>query len=105
MDIRLTIESLYQQDAEYDQVDVAIELTDISKSGIGFISPEDLPLNFYFNGQVILDEEKKFYGVMKIIRKFETEGDLYQYGCEFVGLADILTGCLDDYEKEIEQKG
>ncbi len=101
--MELNIESLYKQDEEYDAHNVAIEFTDISKTGIGFQSHSDLPLGFYFNGQIMIDDEKKFYGVMKIVRKAE-DGQTYHYGCEFVGLADILSGCLDDYERELEEK-
>ncbi len=99
IDMKLNIESLYKQDEEYDEKNVAIEFTDISKSGIGFKSFVDLPLGFYFNGRIELDDDKKFYGVMKIVRKEERDNQ-YHYGCEFVGLADILSGCLDDYDME-----
>ncbi len=101
--MELNIESLYKQDEEYDGSNVAIEFTDVSKTGIGFEAHADLPLGFYFNGQIVLDDEKKFYGVMKIVRK-DQKNDVYHYGCEFVGLADILAGCLDDYERELEEK-
>ncbi len=101
INMTLNIESLYKQDEEYDAKNVAIQFTDISKSGIGFESHSDLPLGFYFNGKIELDDEKKFYGVLKIVRKVES-GDSYHYGCEFVGLADILSGCLDDYENGID---
>ncbi len=101
VNIKLMIETLYKQDAEsLDDVNENIVVTNISKSGIGFISEHDMPLEYYFNAKIIIDDEKYFFSVLKIIRKMD-EADHFNYGCEFVGLADILSRSIDDYEKEI----
>ncbi len=101
-DIRLRIESLYKQDNIEIIKDIEdIELTDISKSGIGFKSVDELPLGFYFNARITFNEKRYFYCVIKIIRRGKKETE-FQYGCEFVGLADVLSNMVDDYGTEIK---
>lgn len=101
VDITLRVETLYKQDnVKLEAVNETIEVTNISKTGVGFISLTELPLGFYFNARITIDDEKFFYSVLKIIRK-DVEGDHWHFGCEFVGLADVLSGCIDDYEKEL----
>lgn len=101
VDIKLKIDSLYRQNNEkMDDVEEYIEVTNISKGGIGFNCKDDMPIGYYFNAEIVIDNEKHFYSVLKILRRME-EGDGYYFGCEFVGLADILSGVIDEYEDEI----
>lgn len=98
--LKLVVDSLYKQDhVELNNIESEIEIHDISKSGIGFISKADMPMEFYFNAHIVLDEDKRFFGVLKIIRKSEVE-DGFDYGCEFIGLADILSNVIDEYDME-----
>ncbi len=102
VEIKLTIESLYRQNNEsLDELNESIVVTDISRTGLGFMSSAELPMDYYFNARIEIDEERKFYGVMKIIRKVQDEDGAFHFGCEFVGMADILTGCIDDYQDEL----
>lgn len=95
--ISIRIESLYKQDhVKIDNVNEDITVTDVSKTGVGFASRHDLPLNYYFNAKITFDKEKFFYSVLKIIRIAEEDG-VFEYGCEFVGLADILATTVDEY--------
>jgi len=101
VDIRLFIEFLYKQDhIKLDNINEDIVVTNISKTGIGFVCNHDLPLGFYFNAKIVIDDEKFFYSVVKIVRKEDWPEGPY-IGCEFVGLADVLSGCIDEYEKEL----
>ncbi len=102
--ISLKIESLYRQDHDVlDNINESIVVQNISKTGIGFEASHELPLNYYFNAHITIDDEKHFFGVLKIIRKDEEDGK-YFYGCEFVGLASVLSSYIDDYQKEIEDE-
>jgi hypothetical protein len=101
--ITIKIESLYKQDnVEIDNINEDIVVTDVSKTGIGFSSAHELPLNYYFNAKIVFDEEKFFYSVLKIIR-IGQEDKLYHYGCEFVGLADILATTVEEYGESTEE--
>lgn len=95
--ITLRIEELYKQDnVKIENLNEDFKVVDLSKSGAGFICKQELPLDFYFNAKITIDQEKHFYTVAKIIRVVEEQPGQYHYGCEFVGLADILSGIIED---------
>lgn len=96
INLKIIVDELYKQNNEIiDNVNEEIEVTNISKTGLGFVSKSDLPIGFYFNARISISDEEKFYGVLRIIRKREIE-DSIEYGCVFVGLADILSSCIDN---------
>ncbi len=98
---KINIESLYRE-GELESIDISseIKITNISRSGIGFISEIELPKNHYFNCKLAIDEDRMFYCVLRIIRSIKTnEG--FDIGGEFVGLGDILGHQIDDYVNEI----
>lgn len=104
---RVTYNAVINIDQVYNQEQIIkgtrefpVEILDISKGGIGFIAKEELPLNFYFNAKIDLGNGKQFYSVLKIMRVENVEGG-YNYGCEFTGLADILSLYIDEFEQEV----
>lgn len=99
----ISIESLFRSgDQQPIKINTNIIVTNISKSGIGFISESELPLDHFFNSKVVIDTERMFYCVLKVIRS-QKINDGYQIGCQFIGLADILGHHIDDYILEIEK--
>ena len=100
--LELNISELFKQDYELiPDINEGIEVKNISKSGIGFVCSHELPLNYYFDANIQLSEDKHFYAVLKIIRAEKQEGK-YFIGCEFVGLADILSARVDLYGEELK---
>ncbi len=99
--LELTISSLFKQDYELiPNINESIKVNNISKSGIGFICEHELPLDYYFDAKIQLTSDKYFYAVLKIVRMDKIEGG-YSVGCEFVGLADILSMRVDMYGDEL----
>jgi len=102
--LELMISSLFKQDYEQiPDINESIEIKDISKNGIGFTCKHELPLNYYFDAKIQLSDDKFFCAVLKIVRVDKQE-DNYFVGCEFVGLADILSTRIDSYASELEEK-
>jgi hypothetical protein len=100
--LELTISSLFKQDYELiPNINESIKVKNISKSGIGFICGHELPLNYYFDAKIQLTTDKYFYAVLKILRMEKAEGGFF-VGCEFVGLADILSMRVDLYGDELD---
>jgi len=98
----INIDEVYNQDKIIKvNREFPIEIVDISKGGIGFITTEELPLNYYFNAKIDLGNGKLFYSVIKIMRIEDTDKGI-NYGCEFTGLADILSLYIDEFENEIK---
>lgn len=99
----LEISSLFRQDNEQiANVDAPIDVINISRGGIGFISNRELPIGFYFNARIQLnndDAESAFYCVVEIIRRQPAEGGRIEYGCQLIGFPSVLNYIFDDLEK------
>lgn len=99
--LELTISSLFKQDYKLiPDINTHIEVIDISKSGLGFTCDHELPLGYYFDAKVQLSEDNYFFAVLKIIRIVKKD-DKFFVGCEFVGLADILSNRVDKYDESL----
>lgn len=106
VDLKLNISKLFKQDNEaITNIDAPIEVTDISKGGIGFISSATLPVGYYFNAKICLgDDDSILYTVVKIVRSHISDNYSFNYGAEFVGLSPILNFIFDDYETYLNNK-
>lgn len=97
----LVVSTLFNQDQCELEIDSPIEVTDISKGGIGFTSRSILPVGFYFNAALNLDGKNSIlYCVVRIIRCEALEDDEYSYGCEFIGMAPVLDYIFDNLEMQ-----
>lgn len=105
--LELVVSKLFKQEAVATvDLNEPIQVVDVSRLGIGFVSGNDLPLNFYFNAKLELGSpENSLYCVVKIIRKAAPKEDgTISYGCEFVGLAPVLGSIFDEYEKTLTEE-
>jgi hypothetical protein len=105
--LELVVSKLFKQEASATvEVNEPIHVMDVSKLGVGFVSANDLPLNYYFNAKLELGSpENSLYCVIQIIRKMppKEDGTIF-YGCEFVGLAPVLGSIFDEYEKSLTEQ-
>ena len=101
--LALEISELFNQDNNIIRdLNTEIHVFDISKAGIGFTSPAFLPEDYYFNATITLGStNQKVLTVVKILNRVETDGNLYRYGCEFVGLAGIFDKIFKIYEHSL----
>ncbi len=99
--LELVVSKLFKQEAAASvEVNEPIQVVDVSKLGIGFVTTNDFPINYYFNAKLELGSpENSLYCVVQIIRKQPKEDNLISYGCEFIGLAPVLGTIFDEYEK------
>lgn len=103
--VTLTLEicNLYKQDyVQVSDLHAPIEVVNVSQTGIGFRTKSVLPIGYYFNASINLGTEDTLHSVVEIIRSKE-DGDEIIYGCEFVGMADVLSYVFDDYDKRIQE--
>ena len=100
--IELELSSVFRQDNDKVELEATpIELTDISKSGIGFVTKGKLPMGYYFNAKINLgDSPSSLYCVVKIVREQVIDSETTKYGCECVGFPSILNYIIDDYEQK-----
>ena len=104
--LELVVSKLFKQEATATiEINEPIHVMDVSKLGIGFVTSNDLPLNYYFNAKLELGSpENSLYCVVQIIRKLPREDGSISYGCEFVGMAPVLGTIFDEYEKSLTEE-
>ena len=101
--LNLEISSLFKQDnVKVKDIEAPITVVDISRGGIGFHSVSRLPIGYYFNACLKINEDNnaRLYCVVKIIRAAELEHNMISYGCEFIGLAPVFSYIFDELEQD-----
>ncbi|MBQ8413350.1 MAG: PilZ domain-containing protein [Lachnospiraceae bacterium] len=101
--LKLEVSNLFKQDGiKIDSIDTEIEVFDISKAGIGFMSESQLPVNYYFNATLEFENtEEIILSVVKILYVTPIGESGFRYGCEFVGLPSMYHHIFDEYAKTI----
>lgn len=100
--LELNVSSLFKQDnVRVSNINSPITVVNVSKSGIGFTSASVLPKGYYFNAALCLgSHDETIYCVVKIVRcQPVSDSDEYFYGCEFVGMPNILMYIFDEFEE------
>ncbi len=103
--MRLEISSVFKQNnVHVGNLKAPIEVIDISKYGIGFISKSVLPIGYYFNSRLQFENENDDLNcVVRIVRRTQKEGYTI-YGCEFVGMSPVFDYIFDDVERDYISK-
>ena len=106
VDMHLEISSIFKQNnVHVSNLNAPIEVIDISKYGIGFVSASILPIGFYFNSRLQFEDEKDCINcVIRIIRRFQRDDGMTVYGCEFVGMSPIFDYVFDKDERDYIKK-
>ena len=76
---------------------VHVEVTDISRSGIGFKSNQELEIGTYYDTKIQIWTKEVVDAVIEIVRRQDTEGE-YQYGATFIGMTDTDALKIDIYQ-------
>ncbi|MCM1286724.1 MAG: PilZ domain-containing protein [Clostridium sp.] len=97
--LKLEVSNLFKQDGiNIDALDAEIEVFDISKAGIGFMSASKLPVDYYFNATIeFVGTDEIILSVVKILYETPIGNAGYRYGCEFVGLPSMYHHLFDEY--------
>ncbi len=74
-----------------------VEITDVSRSGLGFISRQELALGTYYNAKIQIWTKEVIDVVIEIVRR-EKVDDMYRYGCIFIGMTDADALKIDIYQ-------
>lgn len=98
----LEVSSLFKQDnVHVKNINAPVEITDVSRSGIGFVTKSVLPIGFYFNSRLEFENKNDSLNcVVKIVRREQNDDGTTFYGCQFIGMPSIFDYIFDDIEKE-----
>ena len=104
--MHLEVSSIFKQDnVHVSNINAPIDVINISRRGIGFVSKSVLPIGFYFNSRLEFEDEKDCLNcVVRILRRNKNDDGTTTYGCEFVGMASVFDFVFDDAERYYESK-
>lgn len=100
--MHLEISSVFKQNnVHVSNINTPIEIIDISKYGIGFVSRSVLPIGFYFDSRLKFEDKRDSINcVVRIVRRKQRDDGLTVYGCEFVGMSPVFDYIFDDTERD-----
>jgi len=84
-----------------------VNVLNLSRSGIGFLSREKLELNSFFDAKIKIWTGETLNVVIKIVREAEgkdVKSERYHYGGTFVGMTSVNALKLDIYQMLQEQE-
>lgn len=76
---------------------VSIEITDVSKSGIGFECREQLQVGEVYESFLTIWTKEVIHAILRIVR-IELKGRTYSYGAVFVGMPDTESARIEVYQ-------
>lgn len=76
---------------------VHVDVTDISRSGIGFKSQQALDINTYYDAKIQIWTKEVVDAVIEIVRREEKDG-AYNYGGIFIGMTETDSLKIDIYQ-------
>lgn len=101
--IKLSISNLYKEDTNtIMDLDLDVEVIDISSKGIGFVSQCILPVGYYFIANLELTPElPQIITDVRVIRSAAIDKNTYRYGCEFVSISPSVQDMLDEFAESL----
>lgn len=76
---------------------IHVDVTDISRSGIGFKCERVLETGTYYDAKIQIWTKEVINVVLEIVRRAESENG-YRYGSTFVGMSDTDALKIDIYQ-------
>lgn len=96
LDVKIQLERLDEEGVttlKYVHVDV----TDISRSGIGFTCAKELEVGSYYDTKIQIWTKEVVDAVIEIVRREDASGE-YHYGAVFIGMTDTDALKIDIYQ-------
>ncbi|MCR5715912.1 MAG: PilZ domain-containing protein [Lachnospiraceae bacterium] len=81
--------------------EAVIEISDVSKTGIGFISTERLEINSTYEAYLRIWTSDVLHAFLRIIRieNAEDSENVYHYGATFVGMPELDASKISIYQQ------
>lgn len=93
LDSKLLIKSLNDNPQE-----VAIEVTDVSKTGIGFICDTPLTIGTVYEAYLTIWMKERLHIFLEIIRMDKLDENRYNYGAIFIGMPEMDSKRIETYD-------
>lgn len=83
------------QDGQAEEVD--IEVTNVSKTGVGFACKEPLEIGAVYESYLTIWTKEVLHAFLEIIRIEKNEENTYDYGAIFIGMSETDAGRIETY--------
>ena len=94
----LTSRLIIKQLDSNQKKEVSIEVTDVSKTGVGFACTEALNIGAIYEGYLTIWTKESIHAFMEIVRIIKEE-DTYCYGAIFVGMPEMESKRIEIYQQ------
>lgn len=91
---RLLIKRL---DQDNEEGEVNIEVTDVSKTGVGFRCEEALEIGSVYESFLTIWTKEVLHSFIEIVRMEKKEGGVFFYGAIFIGMTEIEASRIETY--------
>ena len=78
--------------------EIDIEVTDVSKTGVGFICPEQLQIGTVYESFLTIWTKEVLHAFMEVIRALDREDGTHEYGAIFIGMSEVDASRIAAYE-------
>lgn len=81
-----------------EQEEVSIDVVDVSKSGVGFISSEVLMIGSTYESFLTIWTKEVLHAFLQIVRIEMKENGYFFYGATFIGMPEVDASRIEIYQ-------
>ena len=82
--------------------EVGIEITDVSKTGVGFNAPKALEIGAVYESYLTIWTKEVIHAFLEIVR-IEKKGNMFVYGAIFIGMTEMDAARIEVYQTVEEE--
>jgi len=79
------------------RTEVGIEVTDVSKTGVGFVANQALNIGEVYESYLTIWTKEVLHAFLQIVR-IELKGNQYSYGAVFIGMPEMDAARIEVYQ-------
>lgn len=83
--------------------EVSVEITDVSKTGVGFTCNEPLQIGEVYESFLTIWTKEVLHAFLQVVR-IEIKGDSFSYGALFIGMTEIEAARIEVYQTVHDQE-
>ena len=83
--------------------EVSVEITDVSKTGVGFTCNEPLQIGEVYESFLTIWTKEVLHAFLQVVR-IEIKGDSFSYGALFIGMTEIEAARIEVYQTVHDQQ-
>lgn len=78
--------------------EVDIEVTDVSKTGVGFLCPEQLDIGAVYESFLTIWTKEILHVFLEIVRVVDKGNGVHEYGAIFIGMSEMDASRIATYD-------